>query len=979
MRRQIFFLFYFLTVTVSYSQNTLEKLGRTIFANAEKKFQSQDYAKSLKLINTLLSSFEDPDIPVSDTALLIDIYTLGFLNHYELDNTTQSISCLTKRLTFQELYSEASDEDIFISYYYLGLLYKESDSLLLSIDHLSKAISIYKDSFSSFDMKIKALEELGNIYFDFKKYEDALSFYQVFVEDSQNYLSQDDQRYISVYTNIGVAYHEQGDLANALFYYQKSFQLYQKYFENNYSGYASFYSLFGMIYTELGDFDLAYDQISKALELNMKTFGETDSSVGQCYYQLGNLSFSDKNYDKALKYFKQSFVITSKHFSKASIEFIKAQYGMGLGYFAANDYNSSLNIFNDALENCPVDNVFFLPLLHGIGTIHANMGNYDSSNYFLQKAILLAKNNKDPEISGTYYNIASNSLYLCDTNSAFRYAVDGFYSIEQKFTSLLSTYPTRLKESFFSQNKHYLDFFYNIFFRFSPSSIDSQFLLRLYNKSLLLKNMRLYSDIRLKKVILGSGIKEYDSLYKILNKNNQILYDRNFVRIGVTRNEKYYDSIVNQSNIIELLLMKEIEKEGAPDRLRISFESIKEALPNNAASINFFSFAFNDSDSTISNYTISFIVRKDLEYPVFIPLFEDAEILDILDKAENINTDIKYSRLYHHSNLGNELFELCWKPVNTLLYGIDEVYISPSGILNSVSFPILPNNCDSILSDKYEFHYLSTLTDIISLNQNLESLSDLNTGTIFSGIAYNSCAIELNNISIEGRPAGSECNSNLWNPLPAFSETNEMIDELRLHVPEIQHFTGTEATKELFHKMDGISPDLIHFYTHGFYCELTDEVRDNIRVDISFLLSEFSPFQHNSDPLVRTGLILAGGNIGWEFGTDEGILTAYEISQMDLSNTDLVILAACVTGLGDYVPYEGVYGLQRAFKMAGVDNIIMSLWPVIDTYTKEFFDIFYENLISKHSVHESFYHAQKTMRNIYPERPDIWGAFVLLE
>jgi CHAT domain-containing protein len=124
---------------------------------------------------------------------------------------------------------------------------------------------------------------------------------------------------------------------------------------------------------------------------------------------------------------------------------------------------------------------------------------------------------------------------------------------------------------------------------------------------------------------------------------------------------------------------------------------------------------------------------------------------------------------------------------------------------------------------------------------------------------------------------------------------------------------------------------------------------------------------------------MAGGNKGWKDGTDEGVLTAYEILQMDLSNTDLVILAACVTGLGDIDPYEGVFGLQRAFKIAGVDKIIMSLWSVKDFYTKQFFDIFYANLRNQQSIRESFYNAQSSMRTKYKNRPDLWGGFILLE
>lgn len=104
---------------------------------------------------------------------------------------------------------------------------------------------------------------------------------------------------------------------------------------------------------------------------------------------------------------------------------------------------------------------------------------------------------------------------------------------------------------------------------------------------------------------------------------------------------------------------------------------------------------------------------------------------------------------------------------------------------------------------------------------------------------------------------------------------------------------------------------------------------------------------------MRSGLILAGGNHAWKTGKpirpdmEDGILTAYEICQLNLRNTELVVLSACETGLGDLQGNEGVYGLQRAFKIAGAKNLIMSLWQVPDQQTKELMTLFYKYWLLK--------------------------------
>ena len=140
-------------------------------------------------------------------------------------------------------------------------------------------------------------------------------------------------------------------------------------------------------------------------------------------------------------------------------------------------------------------------------------------------------------------------------------------------------------------------------------------------------------------------------------------------------------------------------------------------------------------------------------------------------------------------------------------------------------------------------------------------------------------------------------------------------------------------------------------------------------------------FVNNENPLMRSGLVLAGANDVWiktEKGdADDGVLTAQEVTQIDLRKNDLVVLSACETGLGDIKGNEGVYGLQRALKMAGVKYIIMSLWQIPDKETVEFMGKFYTNLLSDKDIKGAFYKTQKEMRTKYD--PYFWGAFVLME
>ncbi len=188
--------------------------------------------------------------------------------------------------------------------------------------------------------------------------------------------------------------------------------------------------------------------------------------------------------------------------------------------------------------------------------------------------------------------------------------------------------------------------------------------------------------------------------------------------------------------------------------------------------------------------------------------------------------------------------------------------------------------------------------------------------------------------------------------------------------------TSTAATEESFKHLSGHSPTILHLATHGFSLPDAEQKRkDNVN-------NNENQFTLADNPLLRSGIIMAGANRVWSGGTpvagkEDGIVTAYEISNLDLSNTELVVLSACETALGDIKGTEGVFGLQRAFKLAGVQNMILSLWQVPDRETAELMNLLYTNKLKGMTIYEAFNKAQDIMRKKYS--PYYWAAFVLIE
>lgn len=198
-------------------------------------------------------------------------------------------------------------------------------------------------------------------------------------------------------------------------------------------------------------------------------------------------------------------------------------------------------------------------------------------------------------------------------------------------------------------------------------------------------------------------------------------------------------------------------------------------------------------------------------------------------------------------------------------------------------------------------------------------------------------------------------------------EINSIINILNHSKANVVSFTGQSATEASFRSRSGLKDNILHISTHGFF-------------------EEDDSHKKGYNPMYNSGLFFAGADSTWTKSDtlfvatsmlDDGILRADEIQYLDFSNCSLAVLSACRTGLGQSKKTEGVYGLQRAFKLAGVEKILMSLWNVDDRCTSMLMKYFYENLRSGSTYEEALRKAQSAIRETYPS-PEYWGAFVVL-
>jgi len=447
--------------------------------------------------------------------------------------------------------------------------------------------------------------------------------------------------------------------------------------------------------------------------------------------------------------------------------------------------------------------------------------------------------------------------------------------------------------------------------------------------------------------------------------------------------EKAVDSI----GYLLYVSFPELQKEKTESQIR--FDDIKKSLNPDEAAIDYVNFIYNDKDNTDSIYC-AFLVFPESEYPELIKLCSYSDLNKIIFEGNDY---------YKESSKLSTLYDLLIYPLEKYLGNKSKIYISPSGLLNKISFASLKCNDKSYLSDKYKISYVLNLNEIVSRKES-QGKSQIKDAVLFGGINYSpdSSAFidasrntrrELEGIEFETTDLTDYLKNNLsrGKGIPFLKGTldeSESINNI-LNNNNIKStlYSGNNGTEEAFKSLSGNnSPSLIHIATHGFYFPEPETKNKNLP-DTRQTKSIRGNYRINSNPLIRSGLIFAGADFIWNEGkrfqgVEDGILTAYEVTCMDLTNTELVVLSACETGLGDIKNSEGVFGLNRAFKIAGVKNIILSLWQVSDKETGELMSSFYKFWIQdKMSIEDAFTNAQKELKQKYNDA-FYWSAFILI-
>ena len=572
---------------------------------------------------------------------------------------------------------------------------------------------------------------------------------------------------------------------------------------------------------------------------------------------------------------------------------------------------------------------------------------YASANTFFKLAYV--PNSKD----NSYLKSSFRAAYYCD-DSVFEQTIkeDILSFTNEQFRNVVGLTDTE-KENAWMVSKDLL----NLLFAFRENDDSDELLFDILLRT---KNFALRSNDAIRDYIASSDNNElYQSAEELKQVKRQITEGR------ISLSPETLDSLRLREIKLNRSIANSLKDLSTFDALNgASFKNITKQLGDKEIAIEFVDYPFDNNSLGYG----AFVITNQLDKPHFVELCTEQQLEQYahIEPRKLYNRDLPFSQ---------ELYKLIWEPISSFLPNNGQVYVSADGIISTIAFEAIVTPDDEYICDHIKISRLSSTAELCDR----KTRKQWEKAVVFGGINYeSSIGSTEHGITaysdygyIQDRSLGSSIDY-----LPGTKiEAENVTRHLRRGHFQTDLYLGDNGTEEQFKSLSGSEVSIIHIATHGFY-----QPKDKItRIEYLSELDSYSPIT----PLQRSGLLMAGCSEAWngrlQYDHEDGVLTASEISALDLSNTNLVVMSACESGLGE-ITDDGVAGLQRGFKNAGVNSLIMSLWKVDDKATEMLMSTFYSFLSDGSTINDAFRRSREKMRSSRQfSDPYYWAGFIILD
>ena len=741
-----------------------------------------------------------------------------------------------------------------------------------------------------------------------------------------------------------------------------------------------------------GDYYIQADNLEEAKKCTKEAYnlmkeGKCDNPETQ-FHVYNNLAYtSNEDVGKAIDYYKKAQGIAKNNKSIEPQRYAQSLRLLGNLYAKTQrDTINAITCYEEAVEvlksgNNNLYQAQLAQLYDALGYIYYKKDNVKSQNYYKRYIQIIG------DLYGTESIMFGDALQYKSVREFWTYLKnmenkDILVSDVYNSSNIIKRYldmamlVSNDKERFqlWQEYKELFDWWIPIVTFFLDSEETNSLA---FDASLFYKGYMMDMDLDIKMRLLESENEDVKSAYSsYLSKLNVLEQMKN-----ASNSKEYHNTDTLKSAIAEdeLYLTKAIFKSGFKfNKANLSWKDIQKNLNDDDIAIEFVSFnGLNKSDG--SEYYIALVLSNKFSSPKMIRLFENSELNSLLNVKKP--DDTKISKLIWNEDLLAEL------------NGYKNVYFSPAGCLNSIGIEYLPIPDSESINLKYNMYRLSSSKELYNRKRQFK----IKKAVLYGDLDYN-WKTDDNALGSYDHPnyiiSVSHAYADSLSSRGGFdllSNTKEEISRISkvLSKSGIVNvvFSGKNGTEESFKGLSGKDINIIHLATHGMYVSKIDAPQKKEEQNFVFISSDNGENAAKNDrSLTRSALVMSGGNKLLRrdsicLGEEDEILTALEISNLEFNKLDLVVLSACQTALGD-IDSEGVYGLQRGFKKAGANTILMSLDKVDDESTRILMVEFYRNLMSGKTKRQSLQDAQQYLRKVDNgkyDAPKYWASFIMLD
>ena len=833
------------------------------------------------------------------------------------------------------------------------------------------------------------LSNLAGYYSNLGEYNKAVELGTQALNIRKQALGEKHPDYASSLNNLANYYYSLGDYNKAVELGTQALNIRKQTLGEKHPDYASSLGCLANYYSRLGNYNKAIELGRQALNIRKQTLGEKHPDYASSLGCLADYYSRLGNYNKAIELGRQALNIRKQTLGEKHPNYATSLNNLANYYSGLGDYNKAVELgtmaMNTQKQTLGENHPNHATSLNNLADYYNSLRDHNKAVELETLAMNIYKETlgeKHPDYASSLSNLASYNYQCRNYQEAYRLLSKSIRIQKHIVLSMFKEATSRTRQTFWNKNNAEFDFFPSFCLKAHNQDRNGE----LYDYSALFtKGLLLNAETNARDVIFESGdtalVKQFDALQSV-----RIMLNKQYEK-PIAERKLNCDSLENVAELMERELIKSSKAYGDFTRsLTITWKDVQNELADGDVAIEFVSSPFPDNDSVMY---IALALKKGYPEPKLIPLFEEKTLKELPND---------------NPNDAQELFHLVWSPLLSELEGTRNVYFSPSGALYNIGIENLPISAAERMSDRYNMYRLSS-TRLLALHPH--STSERETA-LFGGLDYEMTPqdVATNNLKnayhsefiAQNRDASADfMERGGFGALPfSLKEVKSASKLLEANGYECHLFEGKDGTEEAFKSLSGKKVKVVHLSTHGAFVPKKEAKNTKQKNNFRFIQFEDAApqAQEEDQSLTRSFLVMAGGNMLKNYdsipeGIDDGILTAQEIAHTDLRGCDLVVLSACETALGD-ITNEGVMGLQRGFKKAGANTILMSLWKVDDQASSLLLTKFYENLLSKKMPKiDALKKAQDYVRNYEIEvegkkekifsDPKFWTSFILLD